>query len=540
MNNKTKIITKIIIGILGFTMIAGSVAMNNYNNANNSIKNSKASNNSYDFYSNFGTTTTLIKDYFTKSLKQETKLTKIRIDSLPLHSTLNLDNNPIQVAQEINFDDVIKITFKSSIDEYDQFNWSGFVGSSYLPSVTMKIGVGGCGPIFNTNNIDKTTPFNIIYNLNSLIFDNATTSQGPNCNFSGILGGVYIYSLPLSGMITYNSNTPITVGQVLTFAELDTVKYTPNTDFFGNDTFGWRACDTDYFNNFDIYGCLYNATSNFNITIEPPSIVSSSAISSSTNSSLALSSSSSESSSSSSMQIAQALSTGGTILINNIQSNSSANLASSSSRAVVSSSSFSSSSTQNSSTVEPSATTKIFDPKKLLNNRTKPTFGVLSSADDKAAIEDPYVCAGDIYGAVEYSGDYNNIDVKVNITGKSNYELPVDFDRNNGNYVAKVDYNLVGEDEYNINYKVISKLTNNTLNEGNYRAFITQNCEPKKEILVVQQVKKDELAVVKIEQSVVLARTGGYLNLVNLPLILFVVLLILGCVAPFVFGDSEK
>ena len=118
MNNKTKIITKIIIGILGFALVGGSMLMNNYNNANNSIKNSNASNNSYDFYSKFGTTTTLSKEYFTKSLKAETKLTKIKIDSLPLHSTLNLDNNPIQVAQEINFDDVTKITFKTQISKF--------------------------------------------------------------------------------------------------------------------------------------------------------------------------------------------------------------------------------------------------------------------------------------------------------------------------------------------------------------------------------------------------------------------------------------
>ena len=161
--------------------------------------------------------------------------------------------------------------FKSSIDEYDQFNWSGFVGSTYLPSVTMKVGVGGCGPIFNTNDIDKTTPFNTIYNLNSLIFENATSSQGPSCGFSGIFGGIYINSLPLSGLITYNSNTSITVGQVLTFAELDTVKYTPNTDFSGNDTFGWTACDLDYFINSNVYGCIYGSNiSNFNITIQPP------------------------------------------------------------------------------------------------------------------------------------------------------------------------------------------------------------------------------------------------------------------------------
>ena len=478
--------------------------MNNYNTANNSIKNSNASNNSYDFYSKFGTTTTLTKEYFTKSLKAETKLTKIRIDSLPLHSALNLDNNPIQVAQEINFDDVTKITFKSSIDEYDQFSWSGYVNSGYFPSVTMKVGVG-TSYFF----IDVTTPFNTPYLSNNSEFE--STINGSNISISDgmagsviyVYGGVQISSLPTSGVITYNNGIPINAFQKLTPSELNSLVYTPNLNYIGTDQFLFALCmPQSVIDSTPVCELPYGF---YNIITEVGT---------------------------------QTLNGGGTIVITNDQPSSPQPTTSSSSES--SSSSSLSLISQNSIIPEPTATTKIFDPNKLSTGKKKPSFGVLSSADDKAAIEDPYVCAGDIYGAVEYSGNYNNIDVKVKIEGKSNYKLPVEFDRNNGSYVAKVDYNLVIEGDYNINYKVISKLTNKTLDEGNYKAFITQNCGPKKEILVVQQVKKAELPVVELEEGVALARTGGYLNLVNLPLIAIILLVILGCIPTLVFGDSEK
>ena len=492
---ETKIITKILIGILGFSLIGSAVILQNNSNANNSIKTSQAANNSYDFYSKFGTETKLTKEYFTKSLKNKNEFAKIRIDSLPLHSSLSLSNIPTQIGQEINFEEVNKLTFKSSIDEYDQFNWSGYVDSAYLPSVTMKVGVGGI-----SLNINVITPFNTPYNSNNLEFQSAVEAL----NLTGfVYGGIKISSLPTNGVIKYNNGTIVNIYQAMTPIDLDSLVYIPNLNYVGMDQFQIHYCSPqELVNNTNFCNTTIGS---FSITIEPGIIASSSMISSS-----AISSSVSLSSVSSITPIVPlATSAGGAITISNNQPTSSQNTTSSSSKP-----------TSSTTTPEPSASTKIFDPKKLLNNKTKPSFGVLSSADDKAAIEDPYDCAGDVHGAVEYSGDYNNIEVKVNVQGKTIYELPLEFDRKTGTYVAKVDYDIVSDGEYIINYKVISKLSSKTLDEASYKVFITQKCESVKEIIVENKVNEINLA-----------RTGGNQTLINLPLIIIIIVGIVSCLS---------
>ncbi len=160
------------------------------------------------------------------------------------------------------------------------------------------------------------------------------------------------------------------------------------------------------------------------------------------------------------------------------------------------------------------ASTKIYDPFKLYNGKKRPVSGVLSSVDDKSSIEDPYICAGDIHGFVDYSGDYNNVEVRVEIKDSVSgivTNLPAELDPITHLYVAKVDYGTVKESNYDINYSVYSRLTKKILDQGNYSAFITQNCKKVK-------------PVVQNENAVILSRTGGGSNIVNTSLILLVVL----------------
>ena len=446
---KTKITTKVLIAILGLGLVFGSVALNTSNNTNNSIKTSQAANNSYDFYSKFGTETKLTKEYFTKSLKEKNKLSKIRIDSLPLHSSLKLNNNPTTVGQEINFEEITKLTFKSSIDEYDQFNWSGYYESSYLPTVTMKVGVGSCGNEFDTVDINRSTSPNTPYIFNSPTFASSTTYTNNLC-YLGIFGGIRINSLPLSGIITTGNGLPVIVGQAISIAELSTLNYTPNLNYSGTDTFEWYACDSDYFINFNYFEC-YSTLSNVNITIEPAT-------------------------------------GGGSITIT---AQSILTLSSSSSSSNIS--------TSSTTTSEPTFTTKAFDPKKLSSGKAKPVFGVLSSADDTASVEDPYSCGGDIHGVVESSGGLDKIDVKVTIKANNSLDLLVDFDRKTGIYISKIDYNTLIPSNYYVTYKVVSKKTNKTLDEGLYKTYIKPNCDSKKEVINTNKPVK-----------LLLARTGGY------------------------------
>jgi len=53
---------------------------------------------------------------------------------------------------------------------------------------------------------------------------------------------VQVISLPSNGVIAL-SNTPVVAGQKIASAELSNLKYTPNLDYFGADSFEWNASD---------------------------------------------------------------------------------------------------------------------------------------------------------------------------------------------------------------------------------------------------------------------------------------------------------
>lgn len=147
------------------------------------------------------------------------------------------------------------------------------------------------------------------------------------------------------------------------------------------------------------------------------------------------------------------------------------------------------------------ATTRLYDPLKLKNQKKQPSRGVLSESDDRSSIADPYECGGDIHGDVEYSGDYNNLRVKILLLNKSNsktIELPAIIDNVSHLYVAKIDYNKIPEANYLVQYSVESKISNRVLDKGEYTFFITNKCN----------VLKSK-AIDKTDNNITLARTGG-------------------------------
>ncbi len=173
------------------------------------------------------------------------------------------------------------------------------------------------------------------------------------------------------------------------------------------------------------------------------------------------------------------------------------------------------------------ASTKIYDPLKLKKGKTKPSFGVLSSSDDKASVEDPYICGGDIHGYVDYSGDYKNVEIRVEIKDSVSgivTNVPAELDPITHLYVAKIDYNSIKEANYDINYSVYSRLSNRILDQGAYSTFITQNCVVEKPALPNESV-------------VALARTGGNSNTSNLS---FIIALVLGLLSVTTFEKDKE
>lgn len=154
----------------------------------------------------------------------------------------------------------------------------------------------------------------------------------------------------------------------------------------------------------------------------------------------------------------------------------------------------------------------------------RPNFTISNEADDRAAIKDPYSCGGNIYGSVEYAGDYSNIEVLVNLAGQMNYNLPVEFNEVIGTYTAKIDYSLIKEDNYDINYQIVSKISSKKLDEGFYSVFISNKCGQDESKIDNPKIKPDGI----LADKGYLVRTGGAQGSNNLIIILSIMLIVAG------------
>jgi hypothetical protein len=160
---KHKIITlvssKVIVLILGISLITSVIAVTIKNHQTPSIKTTASQ--QYDFYVKHDTDFTLSTPYFQNFLTSSNTLTKVRIDTLPNHSTLKLDGVQVKEGQEIDTNQLSKLVLHPYVDEYETYTWSGFDGNGYLPPVSMKVGVGVDAVIafcaYNTTNPDSGT-----------------------------------------------------------------------------------------------------------------------------------------------------------------------------------------------------------------------------------------------------------------------------------------------------------------------------------------------------------------------------------------------
>jgi hypothetical protein len=250
--------TKMIVIILGFLLIAGVIATTIKNFDTNSIKTSTSQ--KYDFYVKYDTDYILSVNHFQNYITTNTKLTKVRIDSLPQHSTLKLNGTQVVEGQVIEVAELPNLIIHPIVDEYDTLSWSGFDGNTYLPKVIMNIGVGfSFGSPPTMGNVPKTVPTNtdIVYSQADFL---AHFSDVDSHN----LVSIQILSLPTNGTL-YLNNVPVSISATISFANLSNLKYTPNNGFKGFNSILFTALDSGFLSSLQ-------AVMELNIEDSPPVI----------------------------------------------------------------------------------------------------------------------------------------------------------------------------------------------------------------------------------------------------------------------------
>jgi chitinase len=113
---------------------------------------------------------------------------------------------------------------------------AGFTGGVTSVTATGTVQNDDHAPTLLTS-IDKEVDEDNTLSFSSSDFTNAYTDAD-----SDALASITILTLPTNGVLKFNT-TPIVINQVILAANLASIKYTPNEDYFGSDTFNWTASD---------------------------------------------------------------------------------------------------------------------------------------------------------------------------------------------------------------------------------------------------------------------------------------------------------
>ena len=201
-------------------------------------------------------------DDFNSHYSGGSPIQSIKIMSLPSNGTLNLTvnsvTNPIAVNQVINVGDLGGISYTPNPGYVgpDSFGWSASDGFS-LGDAVASVSITVSPPI--AGDIAKILTANTVLNFTGSDFASAFST-------GTTLIDVIVLTLPAHGTLVLNQNsvdTAVTPNEIIPLDKIVGLKYTPDTNYTGADSFTWEGIDV-------------NATSSgghVNITINPPTTV---------------------------------------------------------------------------------------------------------------------------------------------------------------------------------------------------------------------------------------------------------------------------
>ena len=271
---KIKFFSKILVSIVGVGILLTifQISIKDKNTVN-TIDNLPKK---FDYYARYNVDTPLSINKFKNDLVDLNSLTKIRIDSLPNHTTLKLNGTQVAEGQEVSVTDLKNLVLRPFVDEYDTLKWSGFNGLMYLPSVISKIGVGGiAGPPISTTDFTLVTPYNTSKNITLPDFVTHWDTASPT---PLQLVAIRVKTLPQNGVL-FVGNTPVIIDQIIGISDFATFRFVPTQNFVGSVIFDWQGYAADYGYpgdpqnnpyNLNSFGEPASITSKVNITISPP------------------------------------------------------------------------------------------------------------------------------------------------------------------------------------------------------------------------------------------------------------------------------
>ncbi len=177
-------------------------------------------------------------------------LAMITVTFLPSQGTLKLNNVNVTANQVILAANLAGLTYlpNANVNGSDSFGWTAGDGNS--PNGTSEQGLVGLtinpvnDPAVITSFVKPATE-DTAFNFNLSDFAGPATFSDVDGN---TLSSIKIISLPVS-TLTLASNiqggapTPVTVGQILTAAEIPRLTYNPVLNLNGQDQFSWAAFD---------------------------------------------------------------------------------------------------------------------------------------------------------------------------------------------------------------------------------------------------------------------------------------------------------
>jgi gliding motility-associated-like protein len=171
---------------------------------------------------------------------ENNSLTKIMITSLPLNGTLKLSGVNIVSGNEIQFSDFGSLTFMPdpNWNGNTSFGWNGFDGTVYaLTSANVNITVNAVNDLPQVSDITKTGSEDNTISFSQADFTGSFTDIDGNS-----LSQIMVTSLPANGTLRL-SGMNVAVNDIILYANLGNLTFTPNTNWNGSTSFGWNGND---------------------------------------------------------------------------------------------------------------------------------------------------------------------------------------------------------------------------------------------------------------------------------------------------------
>ncbi len=171
-------------------------------------------------------------------------LNQIRISISPLNGSLLLNATVLLDGDVVNQADLVNLVYQpnTSFSGTDIFAWEAFDGLDFSNEVA-NVEIN----IISVNDVPQAGNFNLATNEDNPVtfFQNSFFTNYTDEDLDP-LDSVQISQLPSNGILLLGQAT-LSLNDRVDSDDLDILTYLPNQDFFGNDSFNWRAFDGEFF-----------------------------------------------------------------------------------------------------------------------------------------------------------------------------------------------------------------------------------------------------------------------------------------------------